>query len=116
MVALLKMPPQQTSPEYWAERRNFPRKAMNTVVQGHRIDHTIDARQNPRLRLTLRDLSLGGLSAVADMPVAAGERLTVTFPSNGLAHPWDAFGTVLRCEQTGTGYRLAMEFDPLPAA
>ena|SRR5580658_762467 len=115
MVALLKMPERQTS-DYWAERRVFPRKEMNASVQGRRIDHTIDARQNPRLRLTLRDLSLGGLSAVADMPVMAGERLTVTFPANGVSHPWDAFGTVLRCEQTGTGYRLAMEFDPLPAA
>ena len=115
MVALLKMPERQT-PEYWAERRIFPRKEINATVQGHRVDHTIAARQNPRLRLTLRDLSLGGLSAVADMPVAAGERLTVAFPGGGGSHPWDAFGTVLRCEQTGTGYRLAMEFDPLPAA
>ncbi|HTW93601.1 MAG TPA: PilZ domain-containing protein [Tepidisphaeraceae bacterium] len=115
MVAVLKMPRQQSA-EYWAERRNFPRKPMNAVVQGNRVDHTIDARQNPRLRLTLRDLSLGGLSAVSDLPVAMGERLTVTFPANDRTHPWDAFGTVLRCEQTGTGYRLAMEFDPLPAA
>jgi hypothetical protein len=29
---------------------------------------------------------------------------------------WDAVGRVLRCDPSGLGYRVAVEFDPLPAA
>jgi len=117
MVALLKNKPSMRSADYWAERRIFERKETSALVRGHRIDHSISARQFPTLQMTLRDLSLGGLSAVADRPVDAGERLAVNIPSSGFGGlGWAAFGTVLRCEETGTGYRLAVEFDSLPAA
>jgi hypothetical protein len=124
MVALLKMPgtlrfPQQSasndggSPE---DRRMFPRKEIHARVEGRRLDHTIDARQNPQLKLALRDLSLGGLSAIAQAPLAAGERLNVFFPANGISRGWDAYGRVIRCQPSSMGYRVAVEFDPLPAA
>lgn len=115
MVALLKMPAHEPA-ESWAERRMFPRKEFHATVQGHRLDHTIDARQMPRLSLNLRDLSLGGLSAICDRPLSAGEHLTVSFPQQGTMHGWDAFGRVIRCDRSGLGFRVALEFDPLPAA
>jgi hypothetical protein len=115
MVALLKMPVSQ-SRESWAERRMFPRREYHATVQGNRMDHTLEARQMPRLNLMLRDLSLGGLSAISDHPLNTGEHITVFFPKDGLRRGWDAFGRVLRCDPSGMGYRVAVEFDPLPAA
>ncbi len=135
MVALVKMPERMTArltdfgaapshalttPKTGAERRIFPRKDVQAEVVGNRVDHSVKARQNPRVKLTLRDLSLGGMSAISDTPVDKGEQLSVYFPPLGLQAGtiggWDAFGRVLRCEQSGTGYRIAVEFDPLPAA
>ena len=115
MVALLKMPASSPA-EPWLDRRLFPRKEIHATVVSQRLDHTIDARQMPRLNLMLRDLSLGGLSAICDHPLQQGEHLTVFFPQNGALRGWDAFGRVLRCDPSGMGYRVAVEFDPLPAA
>ena len=99
-----------------AERRIFPRKEIKAVVEGTRCDHAIPALQQPHLTLTVRDLSLGGLSAISDTPVRPGERLAVFFPPQGTRGGWDASGRVVRCAPSGMGYRVAMEFDALPAA
>jgi len=115
MVALMKMPA-HLSADPWADRRIFPRKEIHATVEGRRVDHTIQARQEPRLSLFLRDLSLGGLSAICDRPLGRGEHLSVVFPHQGTLRGWDAFGKVLRCDPSGFGYRVAVEFDPLPAA
>ncbi len=115
MVALMKMPAYLPS-DSWADRRTFPRKEIHATVEGRRRDHTIEARQEPRLSLTLRDLSLGGLSAISSTPLKQGEQLTVFFPSSGGLRGWDAFGRVLRCDPSSMGYRVAVEFDPIPMA
>jgi hypothetical protein len=115
MVALLKMP-ESTAVDPWAERRMFPRKTIHATVQGNRMDHTVEARQMPRLSLMLRDLSFGGLSAICDHPLKQGEQLAVFFPRENGRLGWDACGRVLRCDPSGVGYRVAVEFDPLPAA
>ncbi len=114
MVALLKMPNRISADAQ--ERRNFPRKDSEAMVEGHRVDHSVPARQQPRLTLQLRDLSLGGLSAISPAPLEQGERVVVVFPRQGFAGGWDALGRVLRCEPSALGYRVAMEFDQLPAA
>jgi len=115
MVAVLKMPSPFKEAQ-GAERRVFPRKEIHARIESKRIDHTIEARQNPHLSLFLRDLSLGGLSAISDIAIKAGERLSVFFPPQGTNRGWDAFGRVIRCDPSGIGYRLAVEFDPLPMA
>lgn len=94
----------------------FPRKDVTLAARTHRVDNTIEARQNPSLTLHLRDLSLGGLSAISPMQLREGERLAVYFPRQGDVGGWDAMGRVLRCDPSMMGYRVAMEFDPLPAA
>jgi len=99
-----------------AERRMFPRKEISARVEGRRLDHSIDARQQPQLSLMLRDVSLGGLSAITDKPVGRGERISVFFPPQGPARGWDAYGRIIRCDPSPAGYRLAVAFDPLPAA
>lgn len=122
MVALLKMPsfatdnPLRISEASAAERRMFPRKEVHARIEGRRLDHSIEAHREPHLSLSLRDLSLGGLSAITQSPVARGERISVFFPPQGPKRGWDAYGRVLRCEASGLGYRVAVEFDPLPAA
>lgn len=133
MVALLRMPsrmrlvpaePAYAGPGFGSagegaggpERRMFPRKETSLTVAGRRIDHAVPARQHPLVTLALRDLSVGGLSALVDVPVSAGERLSVSFPPQGLNRGWEAFGRVVRCQPSGAGYRIAVAFDALPAA
>ena len=122
MVALLNRPPgnmridTNTGGGGGADRRMFPRKEVSFRVEGRRLDHSVDARQMPHVSFSLKDLSIGGLAAVSTMPVARGERVTVFFPPQGIRRGWDAYGRVLRCEPSAVGYRVALEFDPLPAA
>ena len=120
MVALLKMPRRISENENFKidprERRMFVRKEVMTHVEGRRIDHTIAARQQPQLALSLRDLSFGGLAALSDQPLEPGERVAVFFPPQGAKRGWDACGRVIRCDRAHLGYRIAVEFDPLPMA
>jgi hypothetical protein len=99
-----------------AERRMFPRKEINARIQGKRLDHTVPARREPFLNLALRDLSMGGLSALSQSPVNQGERVSFYFPPQVVHRGWDALGRVIRCQPSGFGYRLAVEFDPIPMA
>jgi hypothetical protein len=94
----------------------FPRKEVHSRVEGRRLDHSIPARQMPHLALSLRDLSMGGLSAISQTPVQKGERIAVFFPPQGIQRGWDACGRVIRCEEAVVGYRIAVEFEALPMA
>jgi len=116
MVALLKMPPRISAVHGQDDRRIFPRKEVHSTAASRRMDNTIEARQYPQLTLHLRDLSLGGLSAISPTPLAEGETLAVFFPREGDRGGWDATGRVVRCEQSTLGYRVALEFEPLLAA
>jgi hypothetical protein len=116
MVALLHKPMQIGPDTRRAERRMFLRKEVHARVDGMRLDHSIQARRQPQLSLAMRDLSVGGLSAISHTPLDCGERISVFFPPQGPSRGWDAYGRVIRCEPSGMGYRVAVEFDPLPAA
>jgi len=118
MVALLKQPRgfDQTFKLRPDERRTCARKEIQVRVEGKRIDHTLSARQQPHISLSLRDLSLGGLSGLSDLPLQAGERIAVFFPPHGSNRGWDAYGRVIRCDPCHQGYRIAVEFDPIAAA
>jgi hypothetical protein len=115
MVALMKMPRIDSASE-GSDRRMFPRTPAEGQARGHRVDHTVSARRNPRLSLDLRDLSFGGVGAVSDSPLEQGETLAVAFPRRSTNPPWSARGRVVRCEPTAFGYRIAIEFAPLLAA
>ncbi len=99
-----------------AERRVFARKQVEARVAGKRLDHTIDARRQPFLNLMLRDVSVGGVAAVSQSPVAPGERISVFFPPQGSQRGWDACGRVIRCDPGTFGYRIAVEFEAIPLA
>ena len=98
------------------ERRMFERKEVREEVEARRLDHSLAALRQPALKLALHDLSYGGLCAVSDTPLAPGERVSVFVPSAGRGGGWNAYGRVVRCAPSGMGYRVAVEFDPLPAA
>jgi hypothetical protein len=115
MVALLKMPKPFIGPKP-SERRVFARKEIHARVEGRRMDHSLIVYKQPTVSLALRDLSAGGLSAISDAPLQRGERVTVFFPPQGIMRGWDAYGRVIRCEASTFGYRIAVEFDSLPAA
>jgi hypothetical protein len=115
MVALLKMPSMMID-DNASDRRAFPRKEIHARIEGKRLDHDVSALRYPHVSLALRDLSFGGLSAISQMPLTQGERISVFFPPQGINRGWDAYGKVLRCEPSGFGYRVAVAFDPLPAA
>ena len=115
MVALMQMPG-RLEEKTGADRRVFPRKEVRSRIESRRLDHTISARREPHVSLALRDLSIGGLSALSQTVIDQGERISVFFPPQGATRGWDAYGRVLRCEPSGMGYRVAVEFDPLPLA
>jgi hypothetical protein len=118
------------------DRRRFPRRRVEAVAQGLRLDHSVEARQQPRLMLSVQDLSAGGLSATSECPLDCGEHVTVHFPPKAQSHDssapvmrlttstgpgrsfggWDAYGHVVRCVPAGKGYAVAIAFDSLPAA
>ena len=98
------------------ERRVFVRKEVRAEVEARRLDHTLEALRKPSLKLALHDLSYGGLCALSDTPIATGERVTVSVPGATVFGGWDAYGRVIRCSPSGAGYRVAVEFDRLPAA
>ena len=115
MIALLKMT-ESNDAGSGLERRVFARKEASAEVQGRRLDHSLAALRQPVLKMSLRDVSAGGLCALSETPVNAGEYVTVSVPSRGVFGGWDAYGRVVRCTPSGTGYRVAVEFDRLPAA
>jgi hypothetical protein len=125
MMTLLRMPlrlvgtagrgPDETQ-EPQDERRVFPRRECRARADGRRLDHSVAALRHPRVPLTLRDVSVGGLSAISPAPVDVGERLAVALPPQGSQGGWDARGRVLRCEPAALGFRIAVQFDALPLA
>ncbi len=117
MVALLKkMPLRLAAVAEPNERRTFPRKECHGRVEGLRLDHSIPARQQPQVTLSMRDLSVGGLSAISPIPEKVGERIAFFFPPQGIRPGWDASGRVLRCDPAVLGYRVAVEFDAMASA
>ncbi len=98
------------------DRRIFPRQPVSLHVTGRRMDHSVNARRDPCLHLSLKDVSVGGLCATSQTPVQVGEHIAVFFPPEGFSRGWDAYGRVLRVETEKAGYKIAVSFDRLPAA
>lgn len=96
--------------------RMFARKEQKMIAEAHRLDHSLIAHRQPRLRLSVRDMSVNGMSALSEQPVETGEHIGLSFPAEGGHRAWGAYGRVVRCEPSALGYRVAVEFDPLPAA
>jgi hypothetical protein len=120
MVALVQEAPVRPAREAFElrhdERRLFVRRRVNASAFGRRLDHSLAAYRQPKVNLAIRDLSVGGMSALSDVPLASGEHIGVSVAGQTPFSGWNALGRVVRCEASSTGYRVAVEFDPLPAA
>ena|SRR5687767_1390984 len=103
-------------PRLVRDRRLFQRVAKPVTAEARRLDNTLMARRQPRLTMNVRDVSVNGMSAVCEQPVIMGEHLSVVIAGEQGSRGWGAFGRVVRCEAGELGYRVAVEFDPLPAA
>ena len=99
-----------------SDLRMFERKEQKMIAEGRRLDHSLAAHRAPRLRLAVRDMSVNGMSALCEQPMEKGEHIGLSFPADGGHRAWGAYGRVVRCEPSALGYRVAVEFDPLPAA
>ena len=97
------------------DRRDFPRRRLNMHVHGLRLDHTLYAKREPLLHLTICDVSAGGLCAISQSPLAVGEHIAVFFPPEGGRHGWDAHGRVLRAEPQRPGWRIGLSFEDVAA-
>lgn len=97
-------------------RNVFPRKAAPTPIRGRRLDHTVPARRQPAIDMTLVDLSTDGLAATTEQLLMWGERLVVQLPARNGLLAWTAMGRVARCEANSIGYDVSIEFERLPAA
>lgn len=98
------------------DRRVFGRAPAHVRVEARRLANTLAALRSPVVDLHVRDISLGGLSALTEHRIEEGEPLEVYLPSVNGMPPWDAYGRVVRCELSPVGYRVAVEFEPRPAA
>jgi hypothetical protein len=116
MVALVREYPTDDNRESRDERRIFSRIHANVPAEARRLDHSLHALRSPRLTLEVQDLSLSGLCAHSDEPVMNGEHLAVHLPPRHGLPTFSAYGRVTRCQPTGQGYEVAIEFDRLPAA
>lgn len=116
MVAILENPSRLKLTPANQDRRMFTRKVDHRAITARRLDHTIQALRNPDLTLAMNDLSIGGVGAVSDMALEAGERIAVFVAGNDRSSSWYMQGRVARCEPSGTGYRIGIAFDSMPAA
>lgn len=85
-------------------------------VDGRRLDHSLCARREPRARLIVREYDCDHAAGTSDIPLLFGEHMMLRFPARAGRMAWNAFGRVVACEADDEGYRVTIDFDPLPAA
>jgi hypothetical protein len=97
------------------DRRAFPRKRVSLRLEGRSNSGAANIASTERLQLHVDDLSLGGLSAIVDQPIAGGSRLGVFFPPQHACQGALASGRVIRCGPHDSGYHIRVEFDQFPS-
>jgi hypothetical protein len=93
------------------ERRVFPRRPASGSASALRLAPPRNSENDATLELQLRDISVGGVSGYAPVPVNRGERVTVFFSTESVKRPFAADGRVVRCDASQSGYCVAIAFD-----
>ncbi|HEX8341469.1 MAG TPA: PilZ domain-containing protein [Tepidisphaeraceae bacterium] len=96
------------------ERRTFPRRPARGRASAIRLSLAPRSAEETTIELDLRDISAGGVSAYAQQPVKAGERVTLFFDGAMMQKPFAADGRVVRCDTSHFGYCVAVVFDRTP--
>jgi hypothetical protein len=109
MVAL-HYPPLALYPRYDAETE------QKLIVEGRRLDHSVWARREPRVRLVVHEHDCDHAVGVSDVPLVYGEQIVLKFPAQAGRMAWRAFGRVVACEPGNDEYRVTVDFAPLRAA
>jgi c-di-GMP-binding flagellar brake protein YcgR len=118
---MLKIMTEGESPDPSGEdRREYPRRDVHLNAEAMRLGNTINAHRNISLRLSVEDISDGGMGATADRELEPGERIAVYFPSHMGQHVYDLYGRVIRCDRREidsekVAYRIGLMFDALAA-
>jgi hypothetical protein len=86
------------------------------VIDARRLDHSLAARREPRARFTVHHWDCDSATATSDLPLLFGEHVMLRFPASARRPAWNAFGRVVACDPDADGYRVKIDFDPLPAA
>lgn len=90
------------------ERRRYQR----TDAAGAAFALLLDRRHDSLLaRLSLRDLSDGGLSATSPVALPVARTVTVSLPSEGVT---EQAGRVVRCRRQGRDFDIAVAFATYP--
>jgi hypothetical protein len=97
-------------------RKASPSKEQPQPIEVRRLDNTIEAHRQRRMLVKMQQSTGAGLWATSDRPLAAGERLAVSFSPGFGPGCYDAVARVVRCDKRGPNYRLSVQFDPRPAA
>ena len=98
-------------------RKSAEAKEQSQPIEVRRLDNTIAAHRQRRMLVKMKQSTGAGLWATSDRPLAAGERLAVSFSPGFVGpHGYDTLARVVRCDKRGPNYRLNVQFDPRPAA
>lgn len=91
-----------------AERRRHQRVQLQMTLRGIRLEpeggDVVDT-------LHMVDVSRSGMGALSDRAYYPGQRMVLYVPVSAKAGSRNIYATVVRCRQTGEGYRLGLSFD-----
>jgi c-di-GMP-binding flagellar brake protein YcgR len=110
-------PPRKLGSTLRLDRRRSPRTAVSGTATLIRRSHQPDAHRHHICRLTLADISDGGLAALSAIPLEVNEEIDIQITPHGQA----LHGHVIRCRPArnrsqACGYEVAIQFDPAIAA
>jgi len=96
------------------ERRTSPRRriagSVSAVVREPGHDEQIDGAGR-MCALKLRDISDGGIGALAQQPIAVGSQITIFFPPHGAEPGFDLVGMVVRCRSIDDRHDLGISLE-----
>lgn len=90
------------------ERRRHPRTQLTMMLHGIRLDPDGGDVQNT---LRMKDISRGGLGAVADRWLYPGQKVVLCLPLHPDGGRRNIYSTVIRCQGARDGYSVGLEFD-----
>ena len=94
--------------DFPVERRRYRRHAMETTLQGIRLDpdggDVVDTFRT-------RDVSHNGLGAMTERAFYPGQRVVLTMEPESGPGRRNIYATIVRCRSAQSGYRIGMQFD-----
>ena len=115
--ASLKLVDQTPHDAVTAERRSerrHPIEAQVTAIQS--ADPACQGQSCRIWSLKLKDISDGGLGAIAPAPIEVGSAISIFLPPHGPERGFDCSGRVVYCIRDQWGHQIGIKFDSRMAA